>query len=142
MKNVIRICIVIILTLLLSSTLKAQNHFAQLEKNNNTQAKGLIHHLNKTNDTLILKSDKIIYSFYTMSDEDNQEFDIEVYDTTFKFPLNRLSKGRHVLVAKQSPTLIVFAVNILKDFKEEKRVFIRNTNINEEVKLLFEDRAY
>ena len=142
MKNVIRICIVIILTFLLTSTLKAQDRFAELEQNNNIQAKGLIHHLNKTNDTLILKSDKIIYSFYTMSDEDNQEFDIEIYDTTFKFPLNRLSKGRHVLVAKQSPTLIVFAVNILKEFKEQKRIFIRNPIAKEEINLSFLERGY
>ena len=55
MKNLIRIGLVLILLFLLGFTLQAQEALAKLEKNKNSQAKGLIHELNTIKDTLILK---------------------------------------------------------------------------------------
>ena len=37
----------------------------------------------------------------------------------YKFPLNKLPKGKHVLVAVQSPKRIVFVVKILKQIPKE-----------------------
>lgn len=119
MKNLIRICLVVILLFLLSSTLQAQEHYAILEKNRNIQAKGLIHQLNKTRDTLILKSDNIINSLYTINQSYTRELDFEIDSTIYKLPLNKLSKGKHVFVAIQSPMRIVFVVKILKDMPTE-----------------------
>ena len=101
-------------------TLQAQESYAKLEKNRNIQAKGLIHKLNTTKDTLILKSDKIINSLYTINQSYNRELDFEIDSTDYKLPLNKLSKGKHVFVARQSPMQIVFVVQILKDIPKEK----------------------
>lgn len=120
MKNLIRICIVVILLFLLGFTLQAQEHYAKLEKNRNIQAKGLIHQLNSTRDTLILTSDKIIHSLYTINKTYTRELELEIDTTAYKLPLNKLSKGKHVVVARQSPMQIVFVVKILKDIPMEK----------------------
>ncbi len=120
MKNLIRICLVIILLFLLGFTLQAQEHFAKLEKNRNIQAKGLIHELNKTRDTLILTSDKKINYLYSINKDYSRNFDFKVDTTTYKLPLHKLTKGKHVLVAVQSPMRIVFVIRILKDIPNEE----------------------
>lgn len=121
MKNLLRICLVIILTFLLSFTLQAQEHYAKLEKNRNIQAKGLVHKLNKTRDTLILTSDKKINSLYSINKDYSRDFEFNIDTTSFKLPLNKLVKGKHVLVAVQSPMRIVFVVRILKDIPNEEK---------------------
>lgn len=115
MKNLIRICLIVILVFLLSFTLQAQEPYAKLEKNRNIQAKNLVHKLNKTKDTLILQSDKKINYLYSINKNYGRDFDVYVDTTYFELPLNKLPKGKHVLVAVQSPKRIVFVVKILKD---------------------------
>ncbi len=122
MKNLIRICLVLVLIFLLSYTLQAQEHYATLEKNRNIQAEGLIHKLNKTRDTLILQSDTKINYLYSINKDYGRELDFYIDTTTYKLPLNKLTKGKHVLVAVQSPKRIVFVVKILKDMPKEKPV--------------------
>ena len=124
MKNLIRICLVIILLFLLGFTLQAQEHFAKLEKNRNIQAKDLIHELNETRDTLILKSEKKIDYLYSINKDNRRDFDIYVNTTSYKLPLNQLPKGKHVLVAVQSPIRIVFVVKILKDIPQKDPIDI------------------
>lgn len=138
MKNLIRIGLVIILIFLLSFTLQAQEPFAKLEKNRNVQAKGLIHELNTTKDTLILKSENIITSLYTINQEYARELDFEIDSIAYKLPLNKLSKGKHVFVARQSQMKIVFVVKILQDISRENSedfltrdlVGIKEKNVN------------
>ncbi|WP_299118643.1 hypothetical protein [uncultured Winogradskyella sp.] len=120
MKNLIRICLVVILLFLLSFTLHAQDHYAKLEKNRNIQAKGLIHQLNTTRDTLILKSDKKINYLYSINKDYGRELDFHIDTTSYKLPLNKLSKGKHVFVAVQSPMRIVFVVKILKEIPKKE----------------------
>ncbi|WP_400077668.1 hypothetical protein [Winogradskyella sp. R77965] len=115
MKNLIRICLVVILLFLLSFTLQAQEQYAKLEKNRNIQAKGLVHQLNKTKDTLILRSDKKINYLYSINKDYGRELDFRVDTTSYRLPLNKLTKGKHVFVAVQSPMRIVFVVKILKE---------------------------
>lgn len=115
MKNLIRICLVIVLLFLLNFTLQAQEPYAKLEKNRNIQAKGLVHKLNKTKDTLLLQSDKKINYLYSINKDYGRELDINIDTTSYKLPLNKLTKGKHVFVAVQSPMQIVFVVRILKD---------------------------
>lgn len=122
MKNLIRICLVIILVFLLSFTLNAQEQYAKLEKNKNIQAKGLIHKLNKTKDTLILQSDTKINYLYSINKNYGRDFDFYIDTTYYRLPLNKLPKGKHVLVAVQSPKRIVFVVRILKDIPKSEPV--------------------
>ena len=129
MKNLIRICLVIILLFLLGFTLQAQEAYAKLEKNRNIQAKGLIHKLNKTKDTLILQSDKKINYLYSINKNYGRDFDIYVDTTYFELPLNKLPKGKHVLVAVQSPKRIVFVVRILKDIPKEEPIKVVSDEI-------------
>ncbi|MBO6606159.1 hypothetical protein [Psychroserpens sp.] len=100
-----------------SSVLHAQNDFAKLERNVNVRAQGLNHYLNASKDTLILKSDAIINKLYTINMRYQRELDMAVNQNTIKVPLNKLSKGRHVVVAVQSPIRIVFVVQILQDYE-------------------------
>jgi hypothetical protein len=118
LKNLIRICLVLILIFLLSFTLQAQESFAKLEKNRNIQAKGLIHKLNKTKDTLILQSDKKISYLYSINKDYGRDFDFYIDTTSYKLPLNKLPIGKHVMVAVQSPKRIVFVIRILKEILE------------------------
>jgi hypothetical protein len=108
----------------LSFSLKAQGHYAKLEKNRNIQAKGLIHKLNATKDTLILQSDKKISYLYSINKNYGRDFDFYVDTTYYKLPLNKLPIGKHVLVAVQSPMRIVFVVRILKDIPKPQPVKI------------------
>lgn len=138
MKNLIRICLVIILLFLLSFTLQAQGHYAKLEKNRNIQAKGLIHELNKTRDTLILTSDKKINYLYSINKDYSRAFDFKVDTTSYKLPLNKLTKGKHVLVAVQSPMRIVFVIRILKDIpieEEPVKVVLEELVVTEPVQI-------
>ncbi|MFK7781115.1 hypothetical protein [Psychroserpens sp.] len=95
--------------------LQAQNDFAILEKNVNIRAKGLIQKLNTTKDTLILKSDSMINKVYAVNMNYKREVDLSVKNKTVKIPLKKLSIGKHVFVAVQSPVRIVFVVKILRD---------------------------
>jgi len=93
----------------------AQVPFATLKKNINVQAKGLLHELNTSKDTLLLKSDKKINYVYSINHRVKRELSFTVNANNFEVPLNHLTRGRHVFVVVQSPLRIVFVVNILKD---------------------------
>jgi hypothetical protein len=107
----------------LSFTLQAQEHYAKLEKNRNIQAKDLVHELNETRDTLILKSEKKINYLYTINKDYTRELEFKINDTSYQLPLNKLSVGKHVLVAVQSPKRIVFVVRVLKEIPKTKTAY-------------------
>ena len=113
MKTVYVIVFFVLVTFFYS--LQAQNHFAVLEKNVNIRAKGLTHKLNATKDTLLLESKTIINKVYAVNMNYKREVDLNVRETSVKIPLKKLSKGKHVFVAVQSPVRIVFVVKILRD---------------------------
>jgi hypothetical protein len=119
--------LVIVCTNSLFQNVNAQQDFASIEKNINVQAKSLFHDLNKTKDTLLLKSDKKINYAYTINKDYKREVDYYIDATSFKIPLNELSKGKHLFVVVQSPLRIVFVVRILKD--KPPKVSIINTKI-------------
>ena len=130
MKNLIRIFLIVVLIFLLSFTLNAQEHSVKLEKNRNIQAKNLIHELNATKDTLILQSDTKINYLYSINKDYGRDFEINIDTTYFEFPLNKLAKGKHVLVAVQSPKRIVFVVKILKEISDPEPVkLVQNENV-------------
>ncbi|WP_323789491.1 hypothetical protein [Psychroserpens sp.] len=114
MKSVFVIVFLVLITSPFSN-LQAQNDFAILEKNVNVRAKGLIQKLNKTKDTLLLESKTLINKVYAVNMKYKREVDLSVRDKTVKIPLKKLSKGKHVFVAVQSPVRIVFVVKILRD---------------------------
>ncbi|WP_456440346.1 hypothetical protein [Psychroserpens sp.] len=97
------------------SYLQAQNDFAILEKNVNIRAKGLTQKLNATKDTLLLKSNTLINKVYAVNMDYKREIDLAVREKAVKIPLKKLSKGKHIFVAIQSPVRIVFVVKILRD---------------------------
>ncbi len=114
MKLVNVIIVFVFITFPLKNTY-AQGDFAILKKNVNVRAEGLSQKLNKTKDTLILKSDRIIQKVYAVNMNYEREVDIDVRDTSIKIPLTNLSKGKHVFVAVQSPLRLVFTVKIIGD---------------------------
>lgn len=123
----------------MSATLHAQADFAKLEINRNIQAAGLIHKLNSTKDTLILKSAEKINYLYSINKENRErDLDISIDSTFYKFPLNKLKKGKHVLVAVQSPKRIVFVVRILKESFNQppKKLISREPTLNKSSKVV------
>jgi len=123
---------------LLSATLQAQSLYAKIEPNRNVLAKGLVHKLNKTGDTLILSSKKKINYLYSLNKKNDRDFDVYIDSTSFKLPLNKLKKGKNVLIAVQSPKRIVFVVRILKEIPKSKarRSVERDPVLNEPVKVV------
>ena len=115
MKLTFIIGLVTLLSLSVNTTLCAQNDFALLEKNVNVRAKSVKHILNKTKDTLLLTSDKKINRVYAVNMDYKREVEANINAKSFKVPLSKLSKGKHVFVVVQSPLRIVFVVKILKD---------------------------
>ncbi len=97
------------------SFLQAQTAYAKIDKNRNVQAKDLYHDLNASKDTLILKSKKKINYLYSINKDYNRELDFYIDTTAYELPLNKLSMGKHVFVAVQSPLRIVFVVHVLKE---------------------------
>ncbi|MCB0446692.1 MAG: hypothetical protein KDD03_04115 [Gelidibacter sp.] len=96
---------------------QAQQSFAKIEKNVNVRAKDLYHDLNKTKDTLILKSEKNIDFVYSINEKYRREIDFEIEgdDHIVRVPLHKLSKGKHTFVVGQSPLKIIFVVRVFKD---------------------------
>jgi hypothetical protein len=92
--------------------INAQDSYATIEKNVNVRANELFHDLNKTKDTLLLKSDKKINYVYSLNSSLEREVFSFIDDTSYEIPLNRLSKGKHTFVVGQSPLKIVFIVRV------------------------------
>lgn len=137
MKNFKRILCLIALLVSAFLLLNAQSQYAKIDRNRNIQAEGLFHDLNVTKDTLILQSDKKISYLYSINNDYGRELDFYIDATSYKLPLNKLSKGKHVFVAVQSPLRIVFVVHVLQDIPKDqpvtntqpKRVAIRPTEL-------------
>lgn len=125
MKNFPRFFVVIFITACVSFSY-SQTDYAKINKNKNVQAAGLFHDLNKTKDTLILKSDKKINYLYTANNKGKKGINTRIDATEYKLPLNRLQKGRNVFVAIQSPLRIVFVVNILKEIPVIDKALVVN----------------
>ena len=90
----------------------SQEPFATIEKHVNLDASGLFHELNKTKDTLLLKSDKKITYVYSINKDYKRELNYYLNKNTCKLALNNLSKGRHTIVVGQSSLKIVFVVRV------------------------------
>lgn len=98
-----------------SQTLYAQQDFAVIEKNVNVRAKCLLHDLNTTKDTLILKGDTKIGYISAIDENSNRVVDTYVGEKDFKLSLKTLKKGKYIFVVIQQPLQIVFVVKVLKD---------------------------
>lgn len=92
----------------------SQTSFAEIEKNYNVRANSLLHELNVTKDTLLLKSERTITHVYSINSDYKREIDVYLDTNTYKLPLTNLSKGKHLLVVGESPKKIVFVIRILE----------------------------
>ena len=108
MKNLCFLLVAFITTVSVGQT----KEYASLEKNTNHYAKDLYHNLNKTKDTLILKSDKPLRYIYSINQEYNREIDTYAGKNDFNIPLDSLTLGKHVFVVTQSSKRIIFVVHI------------------------------
>lgn len=83
-----------------------------MEPNVNVDARGLVHELNKSRDTLILKSDTKISYVYSINKDYKRELNYFIDSETSNIPLNDLSKGKHVVVVGKTPKKIVFVLRV------------------------------
>ena len=107
--------IIVLVSVLFSQSTFSQEDFATLRKNVNSRASSLHHSLNKTKDTLVLKSPKEISYIYSVNQNYKREIDAYIGKTEHNVPLNNLSKGKHVFVVSHQRMKIVFTVFINKD---------------------------
>lgn len=119
--------IIIFLFVLSFQNVYTQEDFAVIKKNFNSRASGLSHNLNKTKDTLILKSPSKISYVYSINRDYKREIDSYIFDNEHKVPLTSLSHGKHVFVVGHQNMKIVFSVFINKEYaitipKEEKLI--------------------
>lgn len=119
MKTIITVVLLLFTSMTVLS--QAQRDFAKLEKNTNERAKGLIHNLNATKDTLVLSSNRLISKVYSVGTNQKREVDqtYNLYDV--KIPLTGLSRGKHIFVTVQGKSRIVFVVKI---FGEDTHMLI------------------
>ena len=108
--------------------LQAQKQFAVIEKNFNISAKGLVHELNETKDTLILQSSKSIDYVYAINREYKREIDFYNNSNTLKIPLNSLSKGKYTFVVGNQRMQIIFVVRVLSDQKRLAMISEKTSN--------------
>ena len=95
----------------------SQESYAILEKNVNSDASSLLHELNETKDTLLLKSDKKISYVYSINKNYKRELNYYINKNACKLSLKDLSKGKHTIVVGQSPLKIVFVVRVFGESK-------------------------
>lgn len=110
-----RLLIASMATFAIQKTVKSQTNYVILEKNFNFRAKDLIHELNATKDSLILKgTDKIRY-VYSINNHYLREIDTYAGKKEFKVAINGLSPGKHVMVVSHHAKLVVFVLKIFRD---------------------------
>ena len=103
---------ILIVSFASSFTMAQTSHIGLIEKNANLSASNINHDLNKTKDTLLLQSDKLITNVYSINTEYKREVDVYLNKNEFSLPLIELSQGKHVLVVSQSSKKIVFVLHI------------------------------
>ena len=103
---------ILIVSIASSFAMAQTSHVGLIEKNANLSASNINHDLNKTKDTLLLQSDKLITNVYSINTEYKREVDVYLNKNEFSLPLTELSQGKHVLVVSQSSKKIVFVLHI------------------------------
>ncbi|WP_223033824.1 hypothetical protein [Hanstruepera marina] len=98
--------------ILCSYSVFGQASYAKIEKNYNNRASSLSHNLNKTKDTLLLKSTRKITHIYSINSDYKREIDIYLDTNEYQLSLSGLSLGKHLLVVGESPKKIVFVLRI------------------------------
>ncbi len=102
-------------TFAFQKSVEAQSNFVILEKNFNFRALDLVHELNATKDSLILKgTDKIRY-VYSINEKYLREIDTYAGKKNFKVAINKLSEGKHVMVVSHHAKLVIFVLKIFND---------------------------
>lgn len=99
-----------------SSSIFSQTVFAKIEKNRNSNANSLLHELNTSKDTLLLKSDTEITHVYSINTEYKRELDVYLSETDLQIPLTKLTRGKHVIVVDQNPKKIIFVIHVYGPF--------------------------
>lgn len=109
--------------------MQAQDHFATIKKNYNVLAANLNHDLNKTRDTLVLKSEDPILKVYTVG-EYSGLVEEEVNGHELEVPLWSFKKGKYVFVVDQPKLKIVFQVLVHRNGRSiitEEDVIVDNS---------------
>ena len=90
----------------------AQQGFAEIEKNINFRARSLVHELNATKDSLLLKSEINIKSIYTIHNQIKHDLIRHVNNKDYEVSLRDFDRGKHVFVVVQQLLKIVFVVHV------------------------------
>ena len=87
-----------------------QDKLFTLEKNRNVLANDLVHTLNRTKDSLLLRSNQKIHYIYSINRENEKEINQFVDAHEALIPLNDLSSGKHVIAVSLEQKKILFVV--------------------------------
>ena len=90
----------------------AQKKLAIIEKNTNVLAKELIHKLNTSQDTILLRSKEKMHYIYSINNQDVREINQFVESRELSIPVDKLSQGKHLFVVSYLQRKIVFVVRV------------------------------
>lgn len=110
----------------------SQEKFAVIEKNTNLVAKDLFHDLNRSQDTLILRSKGLMHRVYAINRQNKREVDEFINGDEIEIPIQDLSSGKHVFAVNYLQKIILFVVRVYDpnatyvDMRKETDVAVRN----------------
>ena len=102
----------LIVSVFTTSQIMAQNRLITLEKNSNVLAKDLVHTLNKTKDSLLLRSNQKIHYIYSINSNNKKEIDQFIDRHEVMIPLDKLSSGKHVVAVSLLQRKILFVIRV------------------------------
>ncbi|MBT8258045.1 MAG: hypothetical protein KJO49_06205 [Bacteroidia bacterium] len=110
----------------------SQDRFAIIEKNTNLVAKDLIHDLNETTDSLLLRSKGKMHHVYSINRQSKREIDRFIHNDEIKISLAKLSPGKHTFAVSYLQKKILFVIRIYDpnatyvDMRKATDVAVRN----------------
>lgn len=114
-----KITFLLVFTLMLSTTVFSQSRTTIVENVNATKA-GLVHVLNKTGDTIILKSSTPIYRFSFLFHTQKESVLMDLDSKEAKIPLHHFEVGRYTVVAYREDAVYPISLNRIESIIKPK----------------------
>ncbi|AXO81463.1 hypothetical protein DZC78_14035 [Olleya aquimaris] len=111
-----KITLVLVFTFLLTTSMFSQTRSkTTIVENVNATKAGLIHGLNKTGDTIVLKSNKDIYRFTFLFHNKKESIMMDLGSKEAKIPLHHFNVGRYTVVAYREDAVYPISLNRIQD---------------------------
>jgi len=114
-----KITFVLVFTFLLTTSMFSQTRSkTTIVENVNATKAGLFHGLNKTGDTIVLKSNKDIYRFTFLFHNKKESIMMDLGSKEAKIPLHHFNVGRYTVVAYREDAVYPISLNRIQDIEK------------------------